>query len=58
MVLVIEDRSELADFARLGGGANVEAGIRVNPRVEGDRNFSSMQNPGDLFSQTAGFSVW
>ena len=32
VMLVIEDRSELADFERLGGGANVEGGIRVDPR--------------------------
>ena len=32
VMLVIEDRSELADYERLGGGANVEGGIRVDPR--------------------------
>ena len=61
IVLVIDDRSELADFERLGGGANVEGGIRVNPRGEGDRgghNSSTMQNQGGLSIQKAGFSVW
>ena len=34
VVFVIEDRSKLADFERLGGGANVEGGIGLLPRGE------------------------
>ena len=34
VVFVIEDHSKLADFERLGGGANVEGGIGLLPRGE------------------------
>ena len=56
-----EDRPERADFKWLGRGANVEGGIGLNPRGEGDRgshDSPTMQNRGDLFSEKAVISGW
>jgi len=54
VVLFVENRSELADFERLGGGANVENGIHLNPSGEayrGGHDMTTMQNRGAMSSQ-------
>ena len=54
VVLFVENRPELADIKRLGGGANVENGICLNPSNEayrGGRDMPTMQNRGTMFIQ-------
>jgi hypothetical protein len=56
VVFGIKNRMELADFNYLGGGANVEGGIGLNPKGEGHRGSHDtpiMQIQGDLFRQKA-----
>lgn len=53
--------AELADFKRLGGGANLEGGIDVNSRGKGrrgDHNSFIMQLEGLPFRQKITISVW
>ncbi len=54
VVFGIKNRAELADFKWLGGRTNVESGISLNPRGEGNcRSYDmpTMQIQGDLFRQ-------
>ena len=56
VVLRVEDRPELADFKWLGRGANVEGGIGLHLRGEGDRgtyDSPTLQNRGDLSGEKA-----
>ena len=61
VVFLIKDRSKLADFEWLSGGANVEGRIRLNPRSEGYRgshDSPTMQNRDIMSSQKAEISRW
>ena len=61
VVFGIKNGAKLADFKCLGGGANVEGGIGLNPKGEGHRgshDTPTMQIQSDLFRQKAVIHEW